>query len=68
MWVSVDETLVPYIPFSLQLILYEIRTTYINFKTFVNYLREFKSAQTDGHADKQNAKRFPTFLKSVNNY
>ena len=50
--VSVDESLVPYILFSLQLILYPIGTTHVHFTSFEEYLRKLERAETDGRTDK----------------
>ena len=40
--------------------------TYINFKTFEEYLRDLESGQTDGQTDRQQ-KHFLTLLESVKN-
>ena len=46
--VSVNKPLNPYISFSIQSILYQIRTACINLHRFEEYLRELESSQRDG--------------------
>ena len=53
MCASVDERWIPYIPFWIGFILCQINITYINFKTYEEYLRELESVQRDGQTDRQ---------------
>ena len=68
MCVSVDKPLVVYIPFSIRFMLCQILITYINFKTFEDYLQELERGQTEGQKDRktnQMHKHFSTLLESV---
>ena len=60
-FVSVDEPLVLCIPFSNQ-----VKITYINFKTFKEYLRKLEiHRRTDRQRDKQNAQTLLILLERV---
>ena len=68
MCVSVDDPLAPCITFSMRFILYQIWTTYINFKKYEEYLRELDLKQTDGQSDRQTNgmyKQFSNLLEGV---
>ena len=64
LFISVEEILVLYVPFSRPSILYLIRLTYVNLLTFEEYFRKLKRAQIDRRS-KRIHKPFSALLESI---